>query len=78
MLQAEDSQRLTRMVIGDSKYHRPNRKILISCQHYRSSRNNPHYAPRRISYYYFSLMLLYYIFKVSTGTEMRNFVLSDT
>ena len=52
--------------------------ISISCQHCRSSRNNLHYAPRSITYYYFSLMPLYYILKVATGGEMKNFVLSDT
>ena len=26
----------------------------ISCEHCRSSRNNPHYAPRHITYYYFN------------------------
>ena len=28
----------------------------ISCEHCRSSRNNPHYAPRHIIYYYFQMI----------------------
>ena len=28
----------------------------ISCEHYRSSRKNPHYAPRHIIYYYVTLV----------------------
>ena len=40
----------------------------ISCEHCRSSRNNPHYAPRHVIYYYSRRIILAYFTCPQTGT----------
>ena len=50
----------------------------ISCEHCRSSRNNPHYAPRHIIYYYiclvFSKQIIQHNFVLVLDTSALNFL----